>query len=38
MINVSGKFTLAAFTERTTSPFPGTGDGTSSITSDSGGP
>src|SRR5689334_11460002 len=38
MISVSGKFTLAALTAMTTSPGPGTGDGTSSMTSVSGGP
>jgi hypothetical protein len=38
MISVSGKLTLAALTEMTTCPGPGTGDGTSSITSVSGGP
>src|SRR4051812_35359171 len=38
MISTSGKFTLAALTEMTTSPAPGCGEGTSSTTSDSGGP
>ena len=38
MISTSGKFTLAAFTETTTSPAPASGDGISSTTSDSGGP
>src|SRR5216684_3939977 len=38
MIRTSGKLTLAAFTEMTTSPGPGIGDGMSSTTSDSGGP
>src|SRR4029079_13487080 len=38
MMSTSGKFTLAALTETTTSPGPACGDGTSSITSDSGGP
>src|SRR5216684_6664352 len=38
MMRTSGKFTLAAFTDTTTSPGPGVGDGTSSTTSDSGGP
>src|ERR1041384_7088918 len=38
MISTSGKLTLAALTLITTSPDPGLGDGSSSITSDSGGP
>src|SRR4051794_10683802 len=38
MIRKSGKLTLAAFTETTTSPAPGFGDGSSSTVSDSGGP
>src|SRR5437868_2954087 len=38
MMSTSGKLTLAAFTETTTSPAPGHGEGSSSITSDSGGP
>src|SRR5712691_3406696 len=38
MIKTSGKLTLAAFTVMTTSPGPGSGDATSSTTSDSGGP
>src|SRR6476660_6506272 len=38
MISTSGKLTLAVLTEPTTSPGPGTGDGTSSTTSESGGP
>src|SRR5258706_13984319 len=38
MMRTSGKFTAAAFTDTTTSPGPGVGDGTSSPTSDSGGP
>ena len=38
MIRTSGKLTLAAFTEITTSPGPGMGEGSSSTTSDSGGP
>src|ERR1044071_2842187 len=38
MISTSGKLTLAAFTEITTSPGPGCGDASSSTTSDSGGP
>src|SRR5262245_6139847 len=38
MISVSGKFTLAALTEIRIWPGPGTGDGTSSITSVSGEP
>src|SRR5256885_13491176 len=38
MMRTSGKLTLAAFTEITTSPGPGRGEGSSSTTSDSGGP
>src|SRR5258706_13372140 len=38
MMSTSGKFTLAAFTVMTASPGPARGDGTSSTTSDSGGP
>src|ERR1700730_6402827 len=38
MIRTSGKLTLAAFTAMTASPAPGSGDATSSTTSDSGGP
>src|SRR5438067_13555861 len=38
MMRTSGKLTLAAFTETTTSPGPGLGEGRSSMTSDSGGP
>src|SRR6185295_10272474 len=38
MISTSGKLTLAALTATTASPGPGTGDATSSKTSDSGGP
>ena len=38
MMSTSGKLTLAAFTEPTTSPGPGRGEGTSSTTSVSGGP
>src|SRR3954463_9944759 len=38
MMSTSGKLTLAAFTVTTTSPLPGTGEGTSSYTSVSGGP
>src|SRR6185295_3811124 len=38
MISTSGKLTLAALTESTTSPGPGVGDAMSSTTSDSGGP
>src|SRR5437764_9105502 len=38
MMSTSGKLTLAAFTETTTSPAPGRGEGSSSIVSDSGGP
>jgi hypothetical protein len=38
MIRTSGKLTLAAFTDTTTSPGPGLGDGTSSTTRVSGGP
>src|SRR5882724_7380 len=38
MMSTSGKFTLAAFTVTTTSPAPALGDGSSSTTSDSGGP
>src|SRR6476619_104147 len=38
MISTSGKLTLAVLTETTTSPGPATGDGTSSTTSESGGP
>src|SRR3954469_21670711 len=38
MMSTSGKLTLAAFTEMTTSPAPGLGEGSSSKTSDSGGP
>src|SRR5439155_14863691 len=38
MMSTSGKLTLAALTEMTTSPRPGSGAGTSSTTSDSGGP
>ena len=38
MISTSGKLTLAAFTEITASPGPGSGEATSSKTSDSGGP
>jgi pimeloyl-ACP methyl ester carboxylesterase len=38
MIKTSGKLTLAAFTEITTSPAAGVGDASSSSTSDSGGP
>src|SRR3954468_7692849 len=38
MMSTSGKLTLAAFTEITTSPGPGRGGGNSSTTSDSGGP
>src|SRR3970040_598444 len=38
MMSTSGKFTLAALMLTTTSPAPGLGEGTSSITSDSGGP
>ena len=34
MIRTSGKFTLAACIDTTTSPGPGSGDGTSSTTSD----
>src|SRR3954465_4699847 len=38
MMSTSGKFTLAALTETTTSPPAGLGDASSSSTSDSGGP
>ena len=38
MISTSGKLTLAALTLITTSPAPALGEGTSSSTSDSGGP
>src|SRR5258706_14427542 len=38
MMSTSGKLTLAAFTVTTTSPAPGFGEGSSSTTSDSGGP
>src|SRR5688572_21824519 len=38
MMRTSGKLTLAALTETTTSPGPGLGDGNSSNVSDSGGP
>jgi len=38
MISTSGKFTLAALMPMTTSPAPALGEGTSSSTSDSGGP
>src|SRR2546425_5939626 len=38
MISTSGKLTLAALTAMTTSPGPGSGEGISSNTSDSGGP
>jgi pimeloyl-ACP methyl ester carboxylesterase len=38
MMSTSGKLTLAAFTEITTSPGPGDGEASSSSTSDSGGP
>src|SRR3982751_3850959 len=38
MMSTSGKLTLAALTEITTSPGPGCGGATSSTTSDSGGP
>ena len=38
MMRTSGKLTLAAFTETTTSPAFGVGDGSSSKTSESGGP
>src|SRR3954453_11152840 len=38
MMRKSGKLTLPAFTETTTSPGPAFGDGSSSTTSDSGGP
>jgi hypothetical protein len=38
MIRTSGKFTLAACIEMTTSPGPGSGDGMSSTTNVSGGP
>src|SRR6185295_3637485 len=38
IISTSGKFRLAALTLTTTSPAPATGEGRSSITSDSGGP
>src|SRR5688500_17537737 len=38
MMRTSGKFTLAALIAITTSPGPACGDGTSSITSVSGGP
>lgn len=38
MIRTSGKLTLAAFTNSRTSPGTGRGSGTSSTTSDSGGP
>src|SRR3954454_20303731 len=38
MISTSGKLTLAALTDTTTSPAPAFSDGTSSTTSDSGGP
>src|SRR5207237_10290721 len=38
MRRTSGKLTLAAFTEITTSPALGTGEASSSSTSDSGGP
>src|SRR5574341_2528130 len=38
MMSTSGKLTLAALTEITTSPAPARGAGTSSTTSESGGP
>src|SRR5215475_8686296 len=38
MMSTSGKLRLAALTETTTSPGPARGDGTSSNSSDSGGP
>src|SRR3954452_7281727 len=38
MMSTSGKLTLAAFTVTTTSPAPAFGEGSSSTTSDSGGP
>src|SRR5258706_3213253 len=38
MMSTSGKLTLAAFTLTTTSPAPALGEGSSSTTSDSGGP
>src|SRR4051794_24096852 len=38
MMRTSGKLTLAAFTDTTTSPRPGRGEGRSSTTSESGGP
>src|SRR5262245_45568090 len=38
MMSTSGKLTLAAFTDTTTSPAPARGEGRSSTTSESGGP
>src|SRR6185369_16979309 len=38
MMRTSGKLTLAALIDTTTSPAPGRGEGRSSTTSDSGGP
>src|ERR1051325_9421695 len=38
MISTSGKLTLAAFPETTTSPWPGRGEGRSFTTRESGGP